>query len=320
MGFLGSAIGGIARGIGGIFGGGGGGGGLDLSGLLGTGGGLLGAILAGGGDDQERLLSTLIPYIQQALQAQFSTGQTAGAEADLFKDLSLPGFEKAQGEFDKAQGVYDTSLGTLNEGLGEFRGALGDLSPAAQYYRGILSTTAGADEVLGPEREAISQNYNNILNTLDRGARGGGGLAATADFEFRKAKDFMDLIPRARQMAAEGIVNTAGARMQGASGIAGVGGQQAGVGANVSATAGQRGSLSTNLAQIGQGYRGISSGAFGSVMGQSGVGANLANTRSAAGSSFGEQIGGFLGGTIGDVLERSGTRTATRPRTVATRG
>lgn len=319
MGFLGSAIGGIARGIGGIFGGGGGGGnnsgggGLDLSGLLGAGGGLLGALIGGtSGRDQQRLLSTIIPYVQQALQAQFSTGQTAGAEADLFKGLSLPGFEKAQGEFDKAQGVYDTSLGTLNEGLGEYRGALSDLRPAAEYYRGILNTSAGADEILGPEREAISTNYNNILNNLSRGARGGGALSATADFEFKKAKDFMDLVPRARQLAAEGTVNTAGARMSGAGGIAGVGAQQAGVGANVSATAGQRGNLSTNLANIGQNYRNIASGAFGSVMGQSGVGANLANNRSAAGSSFGEQVGGFLGGTVGDILSRTGTR-ASRP-------
>jgi len=156
--------------------------------------------------------------------------------------------------------------------------AINDISKASGFYNRLLSGsgTQALDEILGPQRTAINDNYTNMIQNAARfGARGGGRTSGMMNFDWARNRELMELVPRARTMAAEGLLRTGG----------------------------QAGSMA-----LGFGNQAIdaSSAVLGPALGGQ---ASLAGQRQQAGQGWGQigaQVGDLLGPLLRDVLNRRG--------------
>lgn len=253
---------------------------------------LLGKIFGGGGGSkqQKQILNSIASMLPNALTTLQGDAEKSGRVSDEYRGRSYD-------IIDQAKQLIQSGLGNIDLG-GDY------LNSSAGYFKNILAGGAGVDAILGPQRDAISENYQNTLNSIARsGQRGGGSLLAATNFEFAKNKDLMDLVPQARQQAAEGLANT--------------GGQLANVG-NLRSSVGQSlGNLGIQTGNLGLGYQQSANQAAGTIAGLAGTGGQIAGQRAASGSALGEEIGGLIGPILGDIFGGSSSSSGnTRPRRV----
>lgn len=244
--------------------------------LIGAGASIVGGLIGGkgGSKEQKNILKNINAALPKALYTAQGDAEKSGMNSNLYRDLSMPQISQgAEGIKSGYQGV-DYGADLLNQ--------------SGEYFRGILGGGSALDALLGPQREAITRNYQNSLDTIARGTRGGGGLAAIQNFEFNKNRDLMNLIP--------------GARAQAAAGLAGVGSQIGQLGSARSQIGQALGQLGINTANVGASYQGLANQNVGNIIGQAQTGAGIAGQRAAAGTQLGQDLGDLFGPILLDIF------------------
>lgn len=241
-------------------------------------GGAVGGLLGGRSSKLEKQISSLIKPTMDNLtnwagQANFERGRLQD-QRDMFTGM-VPGY--------------------LDQSRGYEPMARGDLGRASGYYNRLLSPSSreALNEILGPQRQGVMTGYQNVLNTIGRTQRGGGRASGLMNYDFAKNTELMNLVPQARMMAAQGLLNTSGAAGQNASRLFGQG-------INI-------GNLGLGYGQLGLGYGNLAEGMSRAVLGQSQALPALGQARAQAGDEWGS-IGGKIGTLLGPLLGSLGKK------------
>lgn len=262
-------------------------------------GGAIGGILGGRKSNLEKQIANKInPSLENLMNwAGMAQGKQAGLEGMRDK------FAGMTGQYDALTQDYE------GRSQGYEPIALGDVGRASQFYNKLLSPSSSEalNEILGPQRQGLMQNYNNMIQTGGRtGARGGGRTSGLMDFEFAKNRDFINLVPQARMMAAQGLLGTSG-----------LAGQQSD---RLSRTGQNYGQLGQGYGQLGLGfgsqalgYGNLAGSLTGQVLGFANPAlAQQSNERLNRGSEWG-QIGGGIGSLLGPLLSGLGQKKSGLP-------
>jgi len=143
-------------------------------------------------------------------------GTAIGAGIGGIAGLFTGGKSKLQKQLETK---IDPSLNNLMNWSGQSRDkqnqmyglALPNLTAASNYYTGILNpdNPTALNNVLGPQRTAVNDQYQGLLNTIGQFApRGGGRNQQLANAGFTRNRQLMELIPQARAQAAAGALQT----------------------------------------------------------------------------------------------------------------
>lgn len=128
-----------------------------------------------------------------------------------------------------------TGQGTVASGKGTFEGATHDLAQPMDMFRKLLGgDRSEIESALGPEKDAITGQFDKIREMFaTTGARGGGRTSTLTQLPFQQTKMISDLISKARMGAASAEGNLALNKAQLGLGEAGVGLGEEGIGQNL---------------------------------------------------------------------------------------
>jgi hypothetical protein len=126
-------------------------------------------------------------------------------------------FNAGQSTFGTGQPILQTGVGTEQQGAAA-------LGPVISYFSKLLGSNADLTSALAPQMDTISDQFNNIRQSIMANApRTGGTASAFAEAPFQEAGQKGRIASEARGQAASGLTSAA-------STLGGIGASEAGAG------------------------------------------------------------------------------------------